>query len=239
MPRPRTKKLSAAADSSAPAAPSTATDQQIASAPAEMVDAPVQVEVERAEQDEAPAPDARRLAAMVEALLLSTDKPIPGAKLAAVLGLIDEEAQTAPAEATEKVVAAIADLNGEYDRSSRSFRVELVAGGYRVMTRPEFAEVIARLHRSRVDGKLSRPALETLAIIAYRQPITRADLEAIRGVACGEVLRSLLERRLVAITGRAEELGRPMLYGTTRQFLESFGLASLKDLPTLTELKAP
>ena len=79
--------------------------------------------------------------------------------------------------------------------------------------------------------RLSKPALETLAIIAYRQPVTRAELEAIRGVACGEVVRTLMERRLVKITGRAEELGRPMLYGTTRQFLDTFGLASVKDLP--------
>ena len=87
------------------------------------------------------------------------------------------------------------------------------------------------MHRSRASTRLSKPALETLAIIAYRQPITRAELEAIRGVACGEVVRSLMERKMVKITGRAEELGRPMLYGTTRQFLDTFGLSSVKDLP--------
>lgn len=99
------------------------------------------------------------------------------------------------------------------------------------MARPEFGGVLASLHGMKEQQSLSRAALETLAIIAYRQPITRADLEAIRGVACGEVLRSILEKRLIDIVGRAEELGRPMLYGTTKRFLESFGLASIKDLP--------
>jgi len=99
------------------------------------------------------------------------------------------------------------------------------------MTRPEHAPVLAAIRQQQLHGKLSRAAVETLAIIAYKQPITRADLESIRGVACGEVLRSLMERRLVTIDGRAEEPGRPMLYGTTREFLDQFGLASLKDLP--------
>src|SRR5690606_7991210 len=99
------------------------------------------------------------------------------------------------------------------------------------------ASALAAFHRSRSTGRLSRAAIETLAIIAYRQPITRAELEAIRGVACGEVLRSLLERRMIQIAGRAEEVGRPMLYGTTRQFLDTFGLASLKDLPASGELR--
>jgi segregation and condensation protein B len=105
------------------------------------------------------------------------------------------------------------------------------------MTLPEHAETLAEFHRSRLPGKLSRAAVETLAIIAYKQPITRAQLEAIRGVSCGEVLKSLMERRIVTIKGRAEELGRPMLYGTTKQFLDQFGLASINDLPTPAELR--
>lgn len=212
-----------------------------------MVETPVQVdppdapEAAEAPADPTPASVAidADLAPTLEAVLFSTDKPLPVLRLAAAAGLVDEESETAPSEAADQVRAAIAALNEHYDTTSRSFRIELVAGGYRVMTRPRFAEAVARLHRTRIDGKLSRASLETLAIVAYRQPITRADLEAIRGVACGEVLRSLMERRLVTITGRAEELGRPMLYGTTKQFLESFGLANLKDLPTLAELKAP
>lgn len=216
---------------------------------AEQVHEPVVVDAaDPAAEAEAPAPppgparpaiDPATLGPSLEAILLSTDKPLPVLRLAAALGLVDEAAETTPAESADVIRAAIDALNADYERTHRSFRIELVAGGYRVMTRPEFAEAVARLHRTRIESKLSRAALETLAIIAYRQPVTRADLEAIRGVACGEVLRSLMERRLVTITGRAEELGRPMLYGTTKQFLEAFGLASLKDLPTLAELKLP
>ncbi|MCK6475909.1 MAG: SMC-Scp complex subunit ScpB [Phycisphaerales bacterium] len=115
--------------------------------------------------------------------------------------------------------------------------MERVAGGYRFMTLARHARAVAALRQQRDSTKLSRPAIETLAIIAYRQPITRAELEAIRGVACGEVLKSLMERRLIAIVGRSEELGRPMLYGTTRHFLDAFGLAALKDLPSAQDLK--
>jgi len=105
------------------------------------------------------------------------------------------------------------------------------------MTLPQYAETLAEFHRSRLSGKLSRASIETLAIIAYKQPITRAQLEAIRGVSCGEVLKSLMERRIITIKGRAEELGRPMLYATTKQFLDHFGLANIKDLPTMAELR--
>ena len=103
------------------------------------------------------------------------------------------------------------------------------------MTLPAFADALSSFHQARQSQRLSRPALETLAVVAYRQPMTRASLEAIRGVACGEVLRTLIERRMVTVTGRAEELGRPMLYGTTKHFLELFGLATLKDLPSVED----
>ena len=171
--------------------------------------------------------DAGRLDARVEALLLTVDKPLSAAKLASAVGPRDGSAAPGAGE----IEAAVARLNGVYERTGRAFRVEPVAGGYRVMARPEHASVLAAFHRGQADGKLSRPAIETLAIVAYRQPITRGSLEAIRGVACGEVLRGLLERRLVTVTGRAEEPGRPMLYGTTKTFLDAFGLASIKDLP--------
>jgi len=131
----------------------------------------------------------------------------------------------------------VGTLNDEYAATNRSFRIETLAGGYRIMTRPEFAPFLATFHRQKVSSKLSRAAVESLAIVAYKQPLTRAQLEAIRGVACGEVLRSLMDRRLVTIKGRAEELGRPMLYGTTKGFLDRFGLASIKDLPSIAELK--
>jgi len=174
-------------------------------------------------------------AAGIEAILLSVDKAVGWTKLAAGVGLLGQD-ETPTDEAKRAIERAIETLNQTYEATGRSFTIEAVAGGYRLMTRPRYASVVAAFHRSRAPTKLSRAALETLAIVAYKQPITRASLEAIRGVGCGEVLRSLIERKLVTITGRAEELGRPMLYGTTRHFLDTFGLASIKDLPTSGEL---
>jgi segregation and condensation protein B len=193
---------------------------------------------------------ARELAPKVEALLMSVDRPIPTDRIAVALGLVPEDAQVgeehvlrppmdarARAEALATVEEAVGLLNAAYEQTGRSFRVAALAGGHRVTTLAVFAGVIANFHRQRLSSKLSRPAIETLAIIAYRQPITRAELESIRGVACGEVLKSLIDRRLVTIKGRAEELGRPLLYGTTKQFLDQFGLASIKDLPAPTEMR--
>lgn len=196
----------------------------------------------------------------LEALLLSIDKPLPAEKAARALGLIpddkpeasakpgDEPTETqkkasakrsAVVESAERVIEQlVAALNAEYEATARSFRIERVAGGLRVMTLPAFAPTLARFHKDRQQTRLSKAAVETLAIIAYRQPITRAELESIRGVSCGEVLKSLIDRHLVGIRGRAEELGRPLLYGTTRQFLDHFGLASTADLPSPEELKA-
>ena len=166
---------------------------------------------------------------ILEGLLFASDAPVPLSALVEVLDGPD----------ASEVAAFLAELGREYEESERGVALAEIAGGYQILSRRECAPWIEAMLRSRRKARLSRAGLETLAIVAYKQPITRADLEAIRGVACGEVLRSLMERRLLTITGRAEELGRPMLYGTTRQFLESFGLATLKDLPTLAELKAP
>jgi len=148
-----------------------------------------------------------------------------------------EASDDSDAAGIERVEAAVAALNAQYEATGRAFRIERVSDGYRVMTLPVYGETIAAFHRARTGGRLTRAGVETLAIIAYKQPLTRAELEAIRGVSCGEVLKTLIERRLVTVKGRAEELGRPMLYGTTKGFLDQFGLASVKDLPTLAELK--
>lgn len=189
-------------------------------------------------------PDAK-LVSSVEALLFSVNRPLHWSKIAAATGLIGDDQAEAETDGggtrsgpAALVHAAVARLNETYDQSARAYRIEQVAGGYRVMTRPEHAEVLERYHGARERSTLSRAAIETLAIIAYKQPITRAGLEAIRGVACGDILRALIDRRFVTIAGRAEELGRPILYGTTRRFLEAFGLSSLKDLPTVEELRA-
>ncbi len=168
------------------------------------------------------------LPARVEALLLAGNRPISEARLAELLGL-DAKA------ADNSVRGAIDELNRDYESSGRAFRAQRVAGGWQLFTRPAFAPLVSRLLRDHREARLSQPALETLSIIAYRQPIMRAEIEAIRGVACGEVLRSLLERRLIKIAGRAEQPGRPMLYGTTPNFLKVFGLPGLDALPVLDE----
>ncbi|MGD0139314.1 MAG: SMC-Scp complex subunit ScpB [Tepidisphaeraceae bacterium] len=167
---------------------------------------------------------------LLEALLLSTHHPLTAGRLAELMDL----------PATKPVRQAVKDLNVQYEESHRSFRIEQVAGGYQILTLPEFGDYLKKLHQKEIDAKLTKAALETLAIIAYKQPILRADIEAIRGVACGETIRNLMEKRLVNIAGRAEEPGRPILYGTTKRFLEVFGLNALKDLPQSEEgLKAP
>ncbi len=191
----------------------------------------------------------------IEAVLMTADRPLGERKLASILQLdgagADDESGDEPADGDAvqadskaaagsnlaRIRAAVESLNADYDAAGRSFRVERVAGGLQMLTLPAYAEDITRLKGARQNSRLSQAALETLAIIAYRQPILRADLESIRGVACGEVLRSLMERRLVRIAGRAEEVGRPMLYGTTREFLEVFGLATLDDLPNAKDLR--
>jgi segregation and condensation protein B len=165
----------------------------------------------------------------LEALLFSTQHPLTAGRLAEMLEL----------ETTKPVRAAIKQLNEQYEQTNRSFRIEQVAGGYQLLTLPQHGEMLKRLHQKEVDAKLTKAALETLAIIAYKQPILRVDVEAIRGVACGETIRSLMEKHLVKIAGRAEEPGRPILYGTTKRFLELFGLNSLKDLPQAEGIQPP
>ena len=192
----------------------------------------------------------------IEAVLMTADRPLGERKLASILQLdgaaaeddesgdepadgdaVQADAKAAAGSNLARIRGAVESLNADYDGTGRSFRVERVAGGLQMLTLPAYAEDITRLKGARQNSRLSQAALETLAIIAYRQPILRADLESIRGVACGEVLRSLMERRLVRIAGRAEEVGRPMLYGTTREFLEVFGLATLDDLPNAKDLR--
>ncbi len=158
----------------------------------------------------------------LEAILFSTRHPLTAGNLGTLLGL----------PSTKPIRRAIKALNDDYESTGRTFRIEQVAGGYQMLTLPEFGETIKKLHQTDADAKLSKAALETLAIIAYKQPILRVDVEGIRGVACGETIRNLMEKHLVKIAGRAEEPGRPILYGTTKRFLEVFGLNSINDLPT-------
>lgn len=166
-------------------------------------------------------------AATTEAILFASDSPMSAAKIAAAAEL--------PVRAVKR---AIGDLNDRYTSAGASFRIEAIAGGFQMLTLPAYHDVLKRLGRAKSESKLSQAAMETLAMVAYRQPIIRADVEAVRGVACGELLRGLLDKGLVKIVGRADVIGRPMLYGTTRRFLEVFGLASLDDLPRIEELRS-
>jgi segregation and condensation protein B len=142
-------------------------------------------------------------------------------KLAQLAGLADGT----------KARTLVRTLNRMYDAQGCAFRIEEVAGGFQLMSRAKFAPWLRRLHAAWVEVRLSAPAMETLAVVAYRQPILRAEIEAIRGVQSGEVLRQLIERDLVRIAGRSEELGRPYLYGTSKRFLQIFGLKHIEELP--------
>ena len=163
--------------------------------------------------------------AILEALLFVAEEPLPLSKLREILA--DEE--------TNATEMSLRDLAVRLEEHGGGLMVQEVAGGYRLATRPEIHPWIQKLQQIK-PARLSRAALETLAIIAYRQPITRAEIEAIRGVAVDGVLRTLLEREFVRMMGRKAEAGRPMLYGTSHLFLEHFGLRELGDLPTLREI---
>jgi segregation and condensation protein B len=167
--------------------------------------------------------------ATVEAALFAADEPLTPRRLATAAALSD-------AAEARRLVRRLQSL---YERDGSAFQVEEAAGGYQLLTRPQFHPWLARLRRAATDLRLSAPARETLAIVAYRQPIMRADIEAIRGVQCSEVLRQLMEKGLVRIAGRHDSLGRPVLYGTTKKFLQLFGLKSLKDLPQAEQLRMP
>lgn len=167
-----------------------------------------------------PATRDRRMA-RVEAVLLVAREPLSSRRLAMLANLADgTEART-----------LVRQLNSVYEQAATAFRVEDVAGGFRLLSRPKFSPWLRRACGAPAEIRLSAPALETLAVVAYRQPVLRVDIEAVRGVQCGEILRQLLERDLVRIAGRSEDLGRPFLYGTTRHFLQLFGLRSLESLP--------
>jgi segregation and condensation protein B len=163
----------------------------------------------------------------LEAVLLVAREPLSTRKLSQYANLADAtEART-----------LIRQLNEEYDHLGRAFRVEEVAGGFQLLTRPKFAAWLRRLETIPKETRLSAPALETMAVIAYRQPAGRAEIEAIRGVNCGEILRQLMDRDMIRITGRGHELGRPYLYATTKRFLQLFGLRSLDELPRAAQLR--
>jgi segregation and condensation protein B len=165
--------------------------------------------------------------AAIEALIFASEEPVSAAQLRKSVSLTPSQ-----------IAGAVEQINADLEKSGRPYEIVETAGGYRFRTRPQFGELIAAAQPER-KVRLSRAALDCLAVIAYRQPISRPEVEDLRSVDCGAVLRSLLERGLVRIVGRRDAPGRPALYGTSASFLETFGLRSLRDLPDLRELLTP
>jgi len=161
---------------------------------------------------------------VIEALLFVSEKPVTTDEIKQVLDGMEEE----------KIKEAINELREDYEKQERSFAVVELAGGYQIITKPEFAPWVSKLFK-RDELKLSNPSLETLAIIAYRQPLTRSEMEKIRGVNVEGVLKTLLDKGMVKIRGRKDAPGRPITYGTTEAFLKRFGLGGLEQLPKLRD----
>ncbi|MBW8034757.1 MAG: SMC-Scp complex subunit ScpB [Planctomycetes bacterium] len=169
------------------------------------------------------------LESVVEAILFASDEPITPNRLV----------NTLEVGSVKQIRESVENLNEKYKQANSAFRIDQIAGGFQMMTLDAYNHWLKKLIRVRTENKLTQASLETLAIIAYKQPIIRADVEAIRGVGSGEMIRGLMHKGMVKIAGRAEILGRPLLYGTTKKFLDVFGLNSVKDLPKAEELKKP
>lgn len=187
-----------------------------------MVDSTEPKEDPTANWDPDPAARRRRL----EAILFLAREPVSARKLSQYAGLEDgTQART-----------MVKELNASYDETGRAYQIKRIAGGYQMLTRPQFSKWLRQLEHVTKPRRLSRPAMETLAVVAYRQPVIKADIEAIRGVSSGEMLRQLLDQGFIRISGRSEELGRPFLYATTKEFLREFGLRNLDELPRSADL---
>jgi segregation and condensation protein B len=165
---------------------------------------------------------------IVEALLFAADFPVASSRLRALAEGLEKEG----------LADLVSELNREYEEQGRSFFIQEVAGGYQMATRPHFARWVRELYKGRRLARLTQPGLETLAIISYRQPVGRPDIETIRGVNSDSVIATLLERNLITVVGKDTTVGRPILYGTTPEFLRYFGLKDLSGLPPLSELEA-
>ncbi len=228
------------ADVEAPTAESGPTDEAVDEAVDEAADEAVdeaapskkakskeKAKAKEAEKPTWPPPPPERLEGAVEAILLVAGDVVRLTRLRDLLGL----PSTAP------IKAAVESVQEKWTAAGLAMELEEVGGGVRAVTRPEFAEYVGRLLKRPASDKLSRTQLETLCIVAYKQPVGRAEVERIRGVQAGEPLRALLERRLLKVVGRSEQPGRPLLYGTTQEFLKAFGLNDVKDLPSAKDLK--
>jgi segregation and condensation protein B len=175
--------------------------------------------------------------ALVEALIFAAEEPLSLNQIRSIYqgeNLRNDESKQIEPETIRQIVT---DLNKEYSKQDRPYRIVQIAGGYQFATSAEYAEWLGKLYKEQGRRKLSQSGVETLAIIAYKQPITKAEIEKIRGVNCDYVLKSLLEKELLTVTGRAESVGRPLLYGTTKEFLKHFGLNDITDLPRPREIE--
>ena len=174
--------------------------------------------------------EPNELKKIIEALIFSADQPMPEYMVSNILGNSAEDSD---------LEALIKEIAEEYDRRQGPVELRFVAGGWQFATRKEYGTWVRKLYKDKTTLKLSNSALETLAVVAYKQPITRSEAEEIRGVEVSGVLETLLERKLVRIVGRKETVGRPLLYGTTQEFLKHFGLTHLSELPSIEELTPP
>lgn len=173
------------------------------------------------------ADDPAEIRPVIEALLFATNQPLTTKRLTEITGRQRSE-----------ILQAIDNLRNEYDSTNRAFQIEEIAGGFLLLSRKEYHRWVIRLEKKVQESKLSPAAMETLSIVTYKQPILRAAIEAIRGVESSQMLRSLMDKGLIKVVGKDESLGRPLLYGTTKRFLDQFGLASLRDLPRTQELSS-
>lgn len=168
------------------------------------------------------------LKAAIEALLFSSDRPITLEQMKPVVGLD-----------TTAIRNVLQELAAEFETAGRGVRIVEVAGGFQMITAPDFSPFLKKLYKQRKVEKLSKPALETLAMVAYKQPVTKIEIESLRSVNIDGVVNTLIEKGLIRIAGRRKAPGRPFVYGTTRQFLEYFGLKSLEELPKIENFQVP
>lgn len=171
--------------------------------------------------------DLSEIKAIIESVIFAANEPVTVDQLTKLIGELDADA----------ILQMIRELQREYDTSGRSFQIMEIASGFQMCTRNKYASWIKKFYTTEISSRLSASALETLAIIAYKQPTTRAEIEEIRGVNSDSVIRTLLERSLIKITGRKQAPGKPMIYGTTREFLMHFGLKDLSELPSIDEIE--
>ena len=177
------------------------------------------------------------LKALVEALIFAAQEPLSINQIRAIYQGDDARNNGSKQIEPETVRQSVTDLNLEYEKSDRPYRIVQIAGGYQFATLSDYAEWLGKLYKEQGRRKLSQSGVETLAIVAYKQPVTKAEIEKIRGVNCDYVLKALLEKELLTVTGRAESVGRPLLYGTTKEFLKHFGLNDITDLPRPREIE--